>query len=266
MDILHLTGIIRSCLTQKQATEIPSYPISLTYSWLHPDLVIAAMTPGDKSLFSFQMLSPETKLIPIKPQKPQAYLMWLIKPYISDVHVVIEKFLNDILNGQSIESNKASFSLTTSGSLSDNFGERGCNWKILINGVEFGNFSIFSELIGRELADPVCICTINLEAFSSYSSETSVFEGWANGQNLDKFVASQAYKMCEPINKKRLLDEIYNNHKLNDYERIALITQAIDNKQSVIADEEKSKLQKSFLNSVDNIKRFNKQEAKENIK
>jgi len=258
LDILSITQNFRTWLCQSGGVEIPQFPVCIPHGWIHPDFVISAMSPGKEDFFSFQMMNPICKSPFVDATNPTSSLIWLIKPFSNKTQKKISNLLDTVVKSIYAESNKISFSVKTSGCLIDTCGERGCSWKLLINGVEFGSYSILSEILGKPLDIPVCICTISLDSFIRYCSSSVKFDEWAKGKKLMSFVASHA--LIEKCNAE-LTEEcevILNNRSKTDYENLISISKLLSKNILKIPDNEKKQLQKSFLSSVENIKKLSK--------
>lgn len=245
-------------LSQRGGTEVPQFPACIPLGWVHPDFVIAAMSAEKGDFFSFQMMNSICKSPFIEVSEPNSSLIWLVKPYNNNTHKKISNLLSSVVNNIYSEPNKVSFSVKTIGCLQDTFGARGCSWKLLINGVEFGSYSVLSELLGKPLEMPVCVCTVNLDSFIKYCSSTIKFEEWANGKKLMSFVASQAFINKEENELSETSLSILEDKQKSDYENLISISKLLSKDILKVPDNKKKLLQKSFSNSIENIKKLSR--------
>ena len=258
LNILKLTQNIRSWLSQSGAIEILAYPRSLPYAWNHPDFIISALGKAKENIFSFQMMTPVCKSPYAKRSYPTPCVLWLIKPYNIKTQNKVSNFLKSTVNSILPTPEKISFSLKTTGCLKNSFGERGHSWKLLINGVECGSYVVITELLGKALNEPVCFCTVGIEAFIQYCSDEIPYEEWYKGKKVYSYVSTHAYaKHAETTTPKPgLIDKLLSNYQLSDYEKIVQLSEIISNNSLTTPKADIKKMQKFFLNCIENIKKI----------
>ncbi len=129
-------------------------------------------------------------------------LLWLIKAGQNDFGVVVSAFLTELQQLLVPDRTEPAFSLVANVKHTAARGERGAFWHVLLDGVECGSLSLYSEVFAEPLREPMPILRLELCRLQCFLSQERFNSQpcWGNGINLQQFATLSAWRAhAEPV-------------------------------------------------------------------
>lgn len=201
MHILALMEKLREIFAVKGIVELPVFPLPLVASWCHPDILLSMHLKLKSRGFVFQPMQTvelEFKESAIRPPD----LLWLVKAGQTDFGAVVSSFLLELQQLLVPDRTEPAFSLVANVKHTAARGERGAFWHVLLDGVECGSLSLYSEIFAEPLREPMPILRLELcrlQCFLSHERFNSQ-PCWGSGLSLQQFATLSAWQAhAEPV-------------------------------------------------------------------
>jgi len=201
LHILALMERLREIFAGKGIVELPVFPLPLVASWCHPDILLAMFLKLKSRGFVFQPMQtaePGFQESAIRPPD----LLWLIKAGQNDFGVVVSAFLGELQQLLVPDRTEPAFSVVANVKHVAAKGERGAFWHVLLDGVECGSLSLYSEVFAEPLREPMPILRLELCRLQCFLSPERFNNQpcWGNGLNLQHFATLSAWQtQTEPV-------------------------------------------------------------------
>jgi len=196
LNIYSVRDYLRQWFSTKGIPECPEFPAALSDGWHHPDVLLTMFGENPASFCVFQTLS-EKSFCNIAPLNNTPGLIWLIRPFSSDITDLLADFLKDWQQQMYNAADETRFVLSSIIVSGCDFFERGSTFKILFNGAQVGDVRVFSSVFEEKLDEPVLILTMDVgKVLRCVSRDTVSFEpDWLDNAKLSRYSAFHAFSV-----------------------------------------------------------------------